>query len=201
MKRALLAATAALALAACGDSETPAVNDYGVDDMSMNAMDMNAAGNDMAMNASAAVPATGQDYASMAGASDLFEIQSSQLALERTQNADIRQFAQMLVTDHQAATANLRTAAQQAQPAVTVDPQLNAEQQANMGALRAASGADFDRLYLQQQVPAHEKALAMLRGYAESGDVPALREHASTTAGPVERHLERARELMGAMGS
>ena len=201
MKRVLLTATAALALAACGDNETPAVNDLAADDMMMNDMAMN----DMAMNdmnmMNGAMPATGQDYASMAAASDMYEIESAQLAMEKTQNAQIRELAQMIVTDHQAATAALRTAAAQAQPAITVTPQLNAEQQANMEALRAATGDAFERLYLQQQVQAHEKALAMLRAYAQNGDVAQLREHASNTAAPVERHLERARELMANMGA
>ncbi|QPQ54123.1 DUF4142 domain-containing protein [Allosphingosinicella flava] len=204
MKIRILAATAALcALAACGDNETPAANDMAMNDAMMaNDMAMNdMAMDNMMMNGSAAaVPANGQDYAAMAAASDMFEIESSRLAQEKAQNADVKSFAAMLVTDHQKSTADLKTAAGQAQPAITVTPQMNAEQTANLEALRGASGAEFDRLYLQQQVPAHEKALAMLQGYAASGDVPSLKQHASATTGPVEKHLARARELMGSMG-
>lgn len=201
MKRVLLTAALGLALAACGDNETPAVNDLAADNMMMNDLAVNdMAMNDMSMmNGAAAMPANGQEYASMAAASDMYEIESAQLAMEKTQNAQIRELAQMIVNDHQAATAALRTAASQAQPAITVTPQLNADQQAQMDALRAASGDAFDRLYLQQQVQAHEKALAMLRAYAQNGDVAQLREHASNTAAPVEKHLERARDLMNNM--
>lgn len=202
MKIKILAATAALsALVACGDNETPATNDMAMNGMMANDMAMNdMAAENVMMNGSAAAPANGQDYAAMAAASDMFEIESSKLAQEKAQNADVKAFAQMLVTEHQKSTADLKTAAGQAQPAVTVTPQMNAEQAANLEALRAASGAEFDRLYLQQQVPAHEKALAMLQGYAASGDVPSLKQHASMTTGPVEKHLARARELMVSMG-
>lgn len=149
----------------------------------------------------AAIPASGQEYADMASASDLFEIESSQLALERTQNPEIREFAQMLVTDHQNSTAALREAAQTAEPAVTVNPALTPTQQSDMDALTAAGEAEFDQAYLDAQVRAHEMALAMLQGYAEQGDVESLTQHASQTAGPVEQHLERARELQGGGGA
>src|SRR3712207_8417473 len=39
-------------------------------------------------------------YVRMAAASDLFEIQSSQLALQNAQRPEVRQFAQMLITHH-----------------------------------------------------------------------------------------------------
>ena len=205
---AILAASAALlALAACGKkneanemaanmaAENAMMNEASVNAMSMNEM----AANTMANMAAPAVPATGQDYATMAAASDMYEIESSKLAQEKSKNADVKAFAKMLVTDHEKATADLKTAAGKAEPKITVTPALDAEQKANMEALRGASAADFDRLYLQQQVPAHEKALAMLQGYAQSGDVASLKDHASKTAAVVQKHLTQARDLMSKM--
>ena len=66
---------------------------------------------------------------------------------------------------------------------------------ANIEALRAADAATFDQTYLMQQIAAHQKALAMVQGYAQSGDVPALQQHATAVAGPIQQHLNRAREL------
>ena len=64
----------------------------------------------------------------------------------------------------------------------------------DLDALRDA-GDNFDQVYLEQQAAAHEKALNMLRNYAESGDTPALQQFASQTAGVVEGHLEEVRQL------
>ena len=64
-----------------------------------------------------------------------------------------------------------------------------------LDALKAAGPEQFDALYLSQQIPAHEQALAMLQGYAQSGDVAALKDHAAKTAPVVQKHLDRAREL------
>lgn len=195
-------AAAALALAACGGdtaNENAGEADTGVmDNMAMDNTAMNGDAN--AMAPAAAAPATAADYAARAAASDLFEIESGRLAQDKAQNADVKAFARMLVADHEKSTADLKAAAAKAQPAITVAPALDAEQQANMQALQAASGAEFDRLYLGQQIVAHEKALGLVRNYASAGDVEALRQHASTVAGPIQKHLERARELQGAAG-
>ena len=202
----LFAGAAALTLAACGAGGDGAQNQAATDNMSMGNMSMdNMSMDNMAMDngmaAGAAAPANGQEYATMAAASDMFEIESSQLAVEKSQNAQVREFAQMLVADHRKSTADLKAAAGRAQPPIDVAPQLNEEQQSNMAALRAASAADFDRTYLSQQVPAHEKALAMVQGYAQNGDVEAFKQHASTVAGPIQRHLQRAQELQASAGA
>ena len=195
--RILMAATAALALAACGgDSENEDnLNTMPADNMMMPADNItNAAGE-------AAMPQNGQEYATMVGAGDMFEIESARLAQEKATSDDIKELAEMIVTDHTTSTEQLRQAASQAQPPVTVEPQLNAEQQANMQALRSANGAQFDQAWLQQQLGAHQKALAMVQHYAQNGDVPSLKQHAGTVAGPIQRHLERVQELQGGQGA
>lgn len=193
--RILMASAAVLTLGACGGGgETSDTMDtVAIDDGNNMAM------NDMAMNdmaPTAGVPASGQDYAAMAAASDLYEIEGARLAMEKSENADIDALAEMIVTDHEKSTTDLKTALGQAQPPITVTPEMNAEQQANMEALRAADAAMFDRTYLQQQVMAHQRALDMARGYAQSGEVPALQQHATSVVGPIQRHLDRARQLL-----
>lgn len=58
-----------------------------------------------------------------------------------------------------------------------------------------ARDRDFDRLYLSQQVPAHQQALALHRTYARSGDGRALREVAASAVPIIQRHLTEARAL------
>jgi putative membrane protein len=194
--KTILASAAVLALCACGDgSQGSEGSNTAMNDMTMdnsNAMEMNMADS----NAMAAdMPKTGQEYAAMAGGSDMYEIESSKLAMEKSQNKDLKDFAQMLVTDHQKSTDQLKSAAREAQPAVTVSPKMTPEQESNLQALRSANGAQFDQAYLQQQVAAHQKALAMVQGYAQNGDVPSLKQHASTVSGPIQQHLEKAQQL------
>lgn len=184
-KFTVLAAAATLALAACSAEPADAPAD-------------NTAADDTAMNddmgADTAAPMSGQEFANMAAASDMYEIEAAKIAIDNTDNADVRELAQMIMTDHQKATADLKTASAAAEPAITVTPAMNADQQSMLDALKGA-GDNFDKTYLEQQITAHEKALAMVQAYAKNGDVEALKAHAGKVAGPIEMHLDRAREL------
>ena len=130
----------------------------------------------------------------MAAASDLFEIQSSQLALTKAQNPAVRDFARMMVEHHTNTTNQLMSAAQ-ASGMGMVTPQLMPMQQQMMTRLEAASGKAFDRTYMRQQVTAHEMALALHSNYAQNGDTPALKVVAAGAVPIVTQHLTQARTL------
>ena len=151
-----------------------------------------------ATNPAPATPETassGAQFVALAGGGDLFEIESARIAQQKAQRPDVREFAAMLLADHQRSTAQLTRAAAQARPPLAAAPVLNAEQQANRQALRAANGRAFDAVYLRQQVNAHEQAMNLVTSYAAGGDVEPLRRHAAAVAEPIQRHLARARQL------
>lgn len=195
--RNLIGAAAALALAGCGgggDSGNDAAL-TGNEILPVPAGEAGADLNGMGNNA-ASVPTSAQDYIRVASAGDLFEIESSRLAQEKARNEPVREFAQILINEHSRSTEQLRTAASQAQPTLEVPtPQLNPQQQQMIAGLRAADPTAFDQLYLQQQLQAHQETLSALLGYAQSGEVASLRQHAATAAGSVQQHLSRVRAL------
>jgi putative membrane protein len=135
-------------------------------------------------------------YVTMAAASDMFEIQSSQMALTRARNPAVRQYAQMLVTHHTQTTQQLMAAAQASGMSPPPAMQIPLVQRM-LGELQRASATDFDRVYLSQQVPAHEMALALHSNYARSGDTPALRSVAAAAVPIVQQHLDEARRMRG----
>jgi putative membrane protein len=159
------------------------------------ATDNLATDNGSATSDAAATPMTAADFANAAAASDNFEIQSSKLASDKAKSADIKAFAQMLVKDHTKSTADLKAAAAKANPPITPSPTLTAEQEANLTALKNASAADFDQLYIGQQIPAHQKALTMLQGYAATGDVTGFKDFAAKVSPVVQAHLDKANSL------
>jgi putative membrane protein len=139
-------------------------------------------------------PADRAGYVTVASASDLFEIQSSQLALSKAQRPEIRQFAQMLVDHHTQTTATL-TAAARASGLNPPPPMLLPMQQRMIQELQRAPAGSFDQVYARQQVPAHEMALALHRNYSTRGDTPQLRTAAAAAVPIVQQHLDRARQL------
>jgi putative membrane protein len=184
-----IAASASIALvaAACDQAEETAINNE-----TDNAALANAGGAD---EGNATAPVAAADFTNQVAASDRFEIESGQLAASKATSTEVKSFAQMLVKDHQKSTADLKAAAGQASPPLTPDPALDAEKQGMLSALQAANGADFDRLFVEQQIAAHEKALALLQSYSAGGDNESLRGFATKAASVVEAHLGQVRGL------
>jgi len=168
MKRLLLCAAAAALMSACSSMPT----------------------GEAAMVAEAAMeqPApAAMDFVRMAGASDLYEIQSSQLVMQTTQNAELREFAQMMVDHHTMTTATVTRAAQAA-GMTPPPPALDAPKSQMISQLQAAQGAARDDLYIQQQVMAHREALTLHTSYSRNGDTAQLKTAAGTAVPIVARH-------------
>ena len=126
-------------------------------------------------------------YLMKAGASDLFERQEGQL-MSSSRNRDVARFARQMVRDHSNSTAMVKAAAMRSglhpRP-----PMLDGDMRRNLAMLRAARGADRDRLYIRQQKQAHQDALMLHQGYANGGDRPALRNAASKIVPVVQHHI------------
>jgi len=135
-------------------------------------------------------------YLAQAASSDQFEIQSGQLALQASQNPAVQNFANMIIRDHTNSTQMLMAAAQSAHvtpPPATILP----AQQAMLDQLRSAgTGYNFDSAFQQVQIQAHQTALALHQGYAQGGDVPALRATAGQIVPVVQGHLAQAQALV-----
>src|SRR6478752_3499319 len=120
-------------------------------------------------------PLLAPGFLAQASSANQFEIQSSQLALQASQNAAVRNYANVIIADH--TQLGQRVAAIGASAHVP-PPQLGLlpADQATLDQLRAAgTGYSFDQAYQQVQISAHQNAIGLMQNYSASGDVPALR--------------------------
>jgi putative membrane protein len=201
MKHALLlsaAAVAALSLAACNKPASTTASDA--------TAAAGAAVNKAEDATGAAVGATSANtlgphdtaaFVSNASQSDMYEIQAAGIAQKRSKNPDIKAFAKMMVKDHTATSAAmgpLATAAGQA-PAAKLDDR----RQGFIDHLNQASDADFDKVYVDQQVAAHKEALDLMQGYAKDGSDAGLKGAAGDTAPKVQMHLDKVTGIQTAM--
>jgi putative membrane protein len=139
-------------------------------------------------------PLSAPGYMRMAASSDMFEIESSRLALQMSRNPAVRSFAQMMIDDHTRTSGEMMGLAQQLR--LSPPPPEMAPHHAEMlGRLGTASPMDFDRAYKAEQIAAHQEALTLHRNYADQGDLPPLREFAGRTAPVVEMHYGHAQSL------
>lgn len=193
MRIATLTTVAAFALAAAA-CNTEAGNEVSTDvNLAEDAAANDVLGADQMGNAAATTPTDAAGFANAVAAADLYEVESARLAADKARSAEVKALARHIRTDHEKSTSELKSAAGTAN--ITVAPKLDAEKQAMLDQLKAASGADFDRLFLEQQKTAHQKALALLQGYSTGGDNEALKDFASKTAGAVKGHLDHANSI------
>ncbi len=143
---------------------------------------------------------TAPGFVARATLSDLYEIESSRLALERTQSATVRAYAQMMVDAHTGTSRQLTELLRTSGSQITPQTSLDREGSDRMADLRSAPAERFDALYLEQQAEAHQTTLALMRDYASGGDTPVLQAFARQTAPIVEQHLTQVRTLVESVG-
>jgi putative membrane protein len=134
-----------------------------------------------------AATVSGPDYIKKAGASDLYEIESSKLVLA-TKNAKLHSFASEMIKDHTQSTADVKAAAAAAHLKAG-PPMLDATGAANIAKLKRVNGAARDSLYIAQQKQSHQMALTLQQGYATSGGVAPLRAAATKIVPVVKHHI------------
>lgn len=140
-------------------------------------------------------------YVPAAAMGDMYEIQAADIALDRSARADVKALAQMIKTDHTAASAAFKTAAATAAPGVAAPTDLDERRKGLVDNLRSASVADFDKVYIDQQVAAHQEAVTLHRGFADNADAPALAAHARNVLPKIEAHLQKAQEIQAAISA
>lgn len=133
-------------------------------------------------------PPAAQGFAREVSLSDMYEITTGRLALEKAEDARTREFAQMMIDDHTRSTQALKEAVTTGNQTFNMPASLDPERQAQLDILQRLDGADFDREYLSQQMAGHRKTLDLLKSYAASGDVAELRQFAQGAIPTVQKH-------------
>ena len=82
--------------------------------------------------------------------SNLAEIQLGQLAQAKTQSAEVKSYAQMLVTDHSASNEQAEKVAKQI--GITVPTELSVSQKVTYNRLSKLSGTAFDRAFVAEMI-------------------------------------------------
>jgi putative membrane protein len=138
-----------------------------------------------------------QTFVQQAAAANQFEIESSQLALQKAQNDKLKQFAQRMIDDHTKIADQMKQTLEQAklpEPPAQLPP----EQQALLDKLKNENGAAFDRNYFMDQLSGHRKAVRLIGSYARTGSDPALKKLAANTLPVIREHMKMLEAMPGA---
>ena len=136
-----------------------------------------------------------QQFVTKATNANMFEIQSSQLALDKSKNENVKQFAQMIIDDHKKAGSELKSVLSDANANVKAPQTLDQEHAKKLDQLKSAAGTDFDKSYVQMQTDGHEQAVELFQSYSQNGDNPALKSWAGKTLPTLEKHMQKAEAI------
>lgn len=137
---------------------------------------------------------TDTDFVTRVALSDMFEIESSRLALQQSQDADVKALAQKMITDHGKSTERLKGVVGQS-GAAQMPMQLDADHQQKLARLKATSGKSFDAAYLQMQREGHEQAVALFTAYSKTGGNGALKAFANEVLPTIQMHHKQVQQL------
>ena len=98
------------------------------------------------VNSLIGVPPSSQDFVTQAVISDMFENQSSKLALEKS-DEKTKAFAQKMIDDHKKTSDELKSVVQTGDMKLTLPTELDSSHQIKLDNLKSLSGEDFTKQY------------------------------------------------------
>jgi putative membrane protein len=126
------------------------------------------------------------------------EVRLGKLAEQKAADPGVKDFAAMMVKDHSAANAQLRTLAASKNVTLPTGPGVAAD--AKKAELEVLSGHSFDSSYLSNQIKAHEATVALLQKEISSGSDQEAKAFAQKVLPTVEAHLQAADKLADGLG-
>jgi putative membrane protein len=145
-----------------------------------------------------AFAATSNSFVDDAAAGGIAEIETSRLALEKSSSADIKAFANMMITDHGKANDELASIAKANDIKVPDETTLVKQAKEKILDMRDES---FDAAYANNQVKAHEETIELFKKEANTvtddkvKGAPELKAFAQKMLPALEKHLAQAKEL------
>jgi putative membrane protein len=153
--------------------------------------------------ATAAPRVSDAEIAAIVVAANAIDVDAGRLALARSQNAEVRRFAQTMVTDHTAVNAS--AAALVGRLGVTpaespISRSLKEGAQQTHARLSSLQGAAFDQAYLDNEIAYHDAVIKAVDGVLIPSATSAELRAALVGARPAfVAHLEHARHARAAL--
>ncbi len=143
--------------------------------------------------------AADREFFTLAASSDMLEVETGRLALDKSKNANVRTFAQKMVDDRIKANESLRQVASSL--GVTPPTAIAAPHAAHLEQLRGLSGTEFDREYAAQiGVAAHQEAVALFERASREAANADARALAEKTLPTLREQLQQGQTLAKNVG-
>src|ERR1051326_9247 len=128
-----------------------------------------------------------------AAQANLGEIDLARIVMQKSQNSDVKDFANMIEKDHTEALEDLTDLMKSkgmSQPNL-----LSPDTKTDIEKMTALSGAEMDREFVNTMVADHQKAIGMFRDQANIAQSPDVKKYVEDQLPKLEMHLEKAQKL------
>ena len=125
--------------------------------------------------------------------SDAAEVQLGQLAMQKSQSDDVKQFGQKMVLNRTKLDEQLKPIAEELDVSKPKSPSKKDKQL--IAKLETLSGPEFDQEYIKAVVKDHEQAVKDFKNEAESTQNPNLQQAAKMDERVIAEHLQAAEQI------
>ena len=136
---------------------------------------------------------TDQEFVGFAAQTDMVEANLGQLAQTAASSQPVKDYAQMLVTDHTGDFQQLQDIARQAN--LNMPNAIDAQHEKAIDPFQKLKDAAFDHRFVQEMIAGHSKALEIFKKEAADAQNPALKSYAEKDLPVLEKHLTGAKDL------
>lgn len=127
----------------------------------------------------------------------IFEMQASQLAMQNATQERVKEFARLMLVEHEKIDGDLKSLAMMRKIELPID--LEGDRQETLDALQQDTGEEFDKRYVEQiAVEAHKHAVTLFTEASEKSDDDEIKAFAGKTVKMLRQHLQHARNLKAA---
>lgn len=144
-------------------------------------------------------PAVDKAFVKKALEGNIAEIEMGKLALQKSNDDQVKQFAQRMVDDHGKMLDELKPVAEQMGVKVPEGPSKG--QMKSMDKMKALSGDAFDQAYIKDMVKDHKGDDNDFKMEAQSTQSPQLKQMVMQSDQTIESHLQQIQQLAKSKGT
>jgi putative membrane protein len=135
------------------------------------------------------------EFMTKSASSSMMEIEASKLAQQKATNPQVKEFANMMVNDHTAASKEMSELATSKN--ITLPDSMSSDHMDHVRDLRDKTGADFDKAYMDRMLSAHENDVERFEDVAEDAgyEDTEVKAFANKTLPKLRQHHERAKQI------
>lgn len=120
------------------------------------------------------------------------EIQSCQLALQKSSDASVQAFAKRMIADHESLDSRIEALAKQ--KGYSLPDGISLTQKATKAELSVLSGHAFDKVFMKHNVSDHKDDIKRFSEQAQQGSDPEVRALAADAVPTLKKHLKLAEQ-------